>query len=158
MDVVEHEQQPRLAGQRLQQRPHRPVRPVALGLQAARLGPPVRRGGEHAAELDHLPPDEALEPLRTEPGGEVVQRVHPDAERELALELHAAAREHEMAARLRLGDERLQQPRLADPGLACDREPTRTGKSQPCERGIQRRLFRSTTDDPVANCLSEQCH
>jgi hypothetical protein len=158
MHVVQHQQQAGArARQPLQQRPNRAVRPVALGLQAAGLGRALGGCGEHPAELDQLAAREPLQPVTAETCGEVVQRVDPDAERELALELHAAAGEHQVPARLGLLDERGEQPRLADPGLACDREPTRTPEPQPCERGGERRPFAPTTDNPVANCLSDQC-
>ena len=49
----------------------------------------------------------------------VVERVDPDRERQLALELGAAAGEHEVPAARRARSAQLgQQPRLADPRLA----------------------------------------
>ena len=56
----------------------------------------------------------------------LVERVDEHPERQVALELGRAAREHDVAALVRAGGELGQQPRLADPRLADQLERSRT--------------------------------
>ena len=55
------------------------------------------------------------------------ERVLPDAERQLALELRRAAVEHEVPALAGALAELVEQPRLADPALAGERDHRAAG-------------------------------
>jgi hypothetical protein len=76
----------------------------------------------------------------------VIERVDPDRERQLALELGAAADEHGMTPRDGTLAQLTEQPRLADPGLAADHQPARPRGAQGVERGVHRRKFLPPSD------------
>jgi hypothetical protein len=123
LEVVEQDDQRRAAGELLEQRAHRAVRAVALVLQRGRRRRARGRDGrEHARELGHAVAEHALHPVGSEPVDVVVERVDPDAERQVALELSAAAGEHDAALLLGAAGELLEQAGLADPGLAAQRD------------------------------------
>ena len=76
-------------------------------------------------ELRDAVAEHPLEPVLAEPGGVVVERVDPDAERQVLLEFGAAAgQDHAPALRPAIG-ELLEHPRLADAGLAADGDEPR---------------------------------
>ncbi len=122
LQVVEQDDHRRAGGELLEQRADGAVRAVALVLQRRRRRRVARADrGEHAGELRHAVAEHPLQPVLAEPGGVVVERVDPDAEREVALELGPAAGEDDAAALGAARGELLEHPRLADPGLAAKR-------------------------------------
>ena len=118
VQVVEHEHQRLLRRDPFQQHAHRAVGAVALVLQARRDPPD---GRDHRGQLGQLVADEALQAIDPEERGVVGQRVLPDAERQLALELGRAAGEHQRARLRGAGHQLVEQARLADPALAARR-------------------------------------
>ena len=112
----------------LRQRPHGAVRPEALVGQRRR-GRAGRR--EDEGQLADPVPEHALQALRPEPGDVVVERVDPHAERQLALELAAAAGEHEMPVVLPTLCELVEQACLADAGFARHRDERRHRAIEP---------------------------
>ena len=104
-------------------------------LRSRRRRPSQRR--EDLAELgDELgvPAVLEVELLRGDVG---VERVDPDAERQVALELGRRAGEHEVAALLGAAAQLGEQPRLADARLALDRD-ARLRASPPARRAPRR--------------------
>ena len=124
VDVVEHEHDGLLRREPPEQRAHRPMGPEALVLEpAVRHVPAGRR--QHLRELAGAIADERRDAVGAERGDVVVERGHPDAERQLALELRAAPAQHEVLARPRASRQLGQQTRLAGAGLAAHHEPPR---------------------------------
>ena len=128
MQVVEHEQQ---RAQLSEQAPDRAVHAVAL-VAAGRVAADRRQHPGEIAVLDRLR------------GGIRVERVDPDAVGPVALELGPGAGEHDVAVRLRAGTQLGQQPRLADPRFALDRD-TVTGQQRRLELGE----LRGAADDRI---------
>jgi hypothetical protein len=123
VDVVEGEQHRLASAQPVEQVPYSAIGEVTIvrgegGGRGARLA--QRR--EDRGQLRDPLPRHSLERPRVERGEIVVAGVQKDPERELALELGAAAVEDEPAASIGLNRELVQQPGLADAGLAADRE------------------------------------
>ena len=115
-----------------------------------------RRGGgrQHARELGGPVPDERLDAVGAQRRDVVVERGHPDAEGQVALELRAAPDQHEVLARLRAGAQLRQQPRLAGARLAVDDQPACAGGSQPVERSVKaRQLLATTHEEPGSGVL-----
>jgi hypothetical protein len=138
VQVVEHQHERPPGGERRQQSADRAVRAVALvGHRAARARAHRRERGEDLGQLLlQLGRELGAESLR---GGVRVERVGPDREREVALELRGGAGEHEAAAPLRPPAQLGQQPRLADPRLALDRHAAGHAGRQRVERVVDRR-------------------
>src|SRR6185436_15923842 len=84
-----------------------------------------------------------------EPARMVVQHVDPEAERQVALELRAAAAQHEAAALLASGRELLQQARLADARLAAHRHEAR-GAAQRLQLPAHGRELAAAADEGSA--------
>ena len=98
----------------------------------------------------------------------VVERVDPDRERQLALELGAAADEHGMPPRGGALGELAEQPGLADPGLAADTTTQRgrgarsassaaSSAASSCRRPMNRLSAFSTVATPCATLNHPQC-
>ncbi len=123
VQVVEHEHERPVRGEQLEQRADRAVHAVALvGEAVARRPLRRRRARQDAAELARqlgAPRRVGAQLLRGDVG---VERVDPDAERQVALELGRRAAEHEVPALLGAFAQLAEQARLADPGLALDRD------------------------------------
>ena len=130
--------------QRLQQRAHRAVRAVALVLQAGRDAPD---GRQHRRQLGQLVAHEPLEPVDAEERRVLGQRVLPDAERQLALELRRAPAEHEVSAARAARAELVEQPRLADPALAARTRSPRPGAARALQRVVDRRELRAPPEE-----------
>ncbi|MCW2953486.1 MAG: glycosyltransferase, family [Conexibacter sp.] len=118
---VGEEQHERLAGrEHVERRPRGVVQAPALAGVRRRPGRRIGQRRERASQLGHglgaqralQTPAAALQRL--------VERVDPEGERHVALELGRAAVEDAEAALARLRRERFEQPRLADAGLADD--------------------------------------
>ena len=117
LQIVQREHDGPGRRQPFQQRPYRTVRAVALVLQPGRHPP---HQGQHGRELRQLIADQPLEPIHAQERGVIAQRVLPDAERQLALQLRRTAGQDQRVAGPR--GQLIQQPRLADPALARERE------------------------------------
>jgi len=117
VQVVEHEHEAVLRGERLQQRLDRPVRAIAVvGHGGAVPGRLHRR--EQARELGvEVRPEPQL--VRPDVG---VEGIDPDAVGEIALELGGGAREDEEPLRLGPVAQLAQEAGLADPGVPGDGE------------------------------------
>ena len=154
MQVVE-EQDERLAlRQRLQQAPHSAMGAVALDLEPTARRPSRRQRGQHERELRPHVLVHAVQAARLEAAHVLVERIDEHAERQVALELGCAAREHEPAARVGSGAQLLEQRRLPDPRLADDFEH---GRSVPRELG-QHRLQRLELGGAPDDLLGRQSH
>ena len=87
------------------------------------LGPGRR---QHVGELADSVGEHPPQPIGPEPGDVVVERIDPDAERQVALELRAATVQDEVPALFGARHQLFEQPGLADPRLALERhEPAR---------------------------------
>ena len=118
MDVVEHEDQgPRLR-QLLEQRAHRPVTAVALVLEcdAARC-PERRERREDVRKLRAHVFVQLGQAVGTEPAQILVERVHEDRERQVALELRSRAGQDKAPALVSGMRELGEKAGLANPGL-----------------------------------------
>ena len=73
--------------------------------------------GEDVGELRLHVVGERVEPLRVEAFQVLVERVHEDRKRQVALELRGRAGEHQMSPRFRSRRELREEARLADPRL-----------------------------------------
>ena len=119
MEVVEYDHQRLLAREQLEQPPDGAMRAVAFvrnGLVGAVAA--GSRGRNDLRELVHqldAPRPAEVELLR---GDVRIQRVHPDAERQVAFELSCGAGEHQEAAILGVAPQRGEQVCLADARLA----------------------------------------
>ena len=158
MDVVEHQHDRLAHRQPLQQRTHRAVGLEALVLQTARPGAGRRGRRQHAGQLAHALADQRVELALAERGHVVVQGVDPDRERQLALELGAAADEHRVTARRGALGELAEQARLADPRLAADHEPAGPPASKAVERGVDRLELLAAPDEPLLLRLRYRRH
>ena len=118
MQIVEHEHERLRRREPVEQRPHGTVAAIALvlgrGLAAARTR---RQRWEDVRELGLDVIVEHREPFRFQALHVLVQRIHEDRERQVALELGCRPRKDEIAALLGASGELPEQPRLADPGL-----------------------------------------
>jgi hypothetical protein len=122
VQVVEHDQQRRLARQQLQQRAHRRVHAMALVQQRRRR---LARDARAQPRQDRRQrgDDAGVERVgQLRMGADVVvERVDPDGEGEVGLELGRAAGQHERAALARAVRQLADEAALADAGLACQR-------------------------------------
>ena len=143
MQVVEDEHDGLARGERLEQRADRAVRAVALVLQA---GGDAADGGHDRGELGQLVADEPLQPVDAEECGVLGQRVLPDAERQLALEFGRAAVEDQRSGPVGAGRQLVEQPRLADPALAAERDHGALAVFEPVQRGVDGREFRAPSE------------
>ena len=137
VQVVEHEDERPLRGEEPEQAADGPVRPVALvGERGRARVAGAAQGREDAGELR----EELCVPVAVQPevlrGDVRVERIRPDAERQLALELRRRAREDQAAPVLGTAPQLGEQARLADPGLALDGE---AGGASPVQR-VERQL------------------
>ena len=112
------------------------MRAVALVLQA-RGDVPDRR--QDRGQLGQLVADEPLQPVDAEELGVLGQRVLPDAERQLALELGRAAGQQQRSGPAGAGRQLVQQARLADPALARERQHGAAPAPEFFERGVHGR-------------------
>ena len=148
VDVVEHEHHGLPRGELLEQRAHCAMRPEALVLEPAdRRAAGSGRRRQHACELGQAIPDEPLHAVGPQRGDVVIERGHPDAERQLALHLRSAPDQHQVPARLRACTQLRQQARLAGTRLAGHRHPPGSRGLQLVERGGQARQLLATPDD-----------
>ena len=156
VDVVEHEQERVAHRHPLEQGTHRAVGVEALVLEPAGRG--RRRRRQDAGELGDALADQRLELSLAERGDVVVERVDPDRERQLALELGAAAHEHRVAARGGALGQLAEQPGLADPRLAVDHQPGCAAAAEAVERGLDRRELVAASDESRPLCLHDGRH
>ena len=147
MQVVEEEDERRRLRELLEERAHGPVDAVALVEHGRRSVARARRErGEDPRELRRVA---ALEPLGVERAQVLVEGVHEDPVREIALELGGASREDEplalLASRRQLG----QEPRLADARLAGDLEHGGAARLDVVERALDERHLLRPPYQPV---------
>ena len=143
VQVVEDDDHRSHLRQRLQQRAHRPVRAIALVLQAGRHAPDRR---QHRRQLGQLVADEPLEPVHAEEFRVLGERVLPDAERQLALELGRAAGQHQRTGGAGPRLELAEQPRLADPAFAAEGQQGAAAGRQLIECGVNGRELSAPTE------------
>jgi hypothetical protein len=128
VDVVEAQHDGAGARQALQQVPQRPVHAMAIRVQ--RLAPGARQRGQRGGECGRVGQAEAREGAVARAGEMAVQRVRPQRVREVRLELRGAAVEHRAAPSAGARPEVLEQPRLADAGLALDDDDARSRRQR----------------------------
>lgn len=97
VQIVEHDDDGAMARHRVEQGADGTVRAVALlGKRRQGRDGGSRNGRKHPGELFEPTTEETLQSIETERAGVVVERIDPDAERDVTLELGAASREDEM--------------------------------------------------------------
>ena len=156
--VVEHQDDGVAHRHPLQQRAHRAVGMEALVLQAARSGSRRRGRRQHAGELGHALADQRVQLALAQRGDVVVERVDPDRERQLALQLGSAAHEHGVPALGGALGELPEQPRLADPRLAADHQPAGAAGAEAVQRRVHRRQLLAAPDKSLVLRLRYRRH
>ena len=114
------------------------------------------RGGrrQHPGELGRAIPDQRLDAIGSQRGHVVVERRHPDTERQRALHLRSTPDQHQMLARVRASAELRQQTRLAGARLAGQRETAGARGSQRVQRSLQaRQLLTTAHEGPGSKAL-----
>jgi hypothetical protein len=135
VQVVEREHHASARAQGLQQRADRAVGLEALVLQAAGGGTgEAVQPRDDRRELGGLVANQALEAIGAQRRGVIAERVDRHRERQILLQLGGTAREHEMAERIGPRAELADQARLADAGLAADRQDRRAAGLELRER------------------------
>ena len=157
VDVVEREHERPAQRQPLEQLPHRAMGAVALVLHDGRAGGcEARQRGQHVRELAAHLLAERREQLRVQAGDELVEGVDEDPERQVALELGGAPREDGAAAGVGAPAQLGQQPGLADPRLALDRERGGPAIPQLAEGAIDRLQFGGAPDEMLGDFGHEE--
>jgi hypothetical protein len=119
VEVVEHEYERTRPRELLEQRPHRAVAAVALVLERHRATVCERRQRrEDMRELRLHVVVEGGEQVGVEALDVLIQRVHEDRKRQLALELRRRPQEDQVPMQLCTSRQLREEARLADPGLA----------------------------------------
>ena len=138
MQVVERQDERALVGQVLEQAPHRPVHAEPLvGERAGRRRARAAQRRQDGGQLVDQARLAALAQLVLLGGDVGVQRVDPDAEGQLALELGGGAGQHQEAALLGAPAQLAQQLRLADPRLALDGQEAGRALAERVQRGVE---------------------
>ena len=136
VQVVERDHDRLDLRERLEQDADGAVRAVALVLQAGR---DAADGRQDRGELGQLVADQPLQPVDAEELGVLGQRVLPDAEGQLALELGRAAGQHQRSGPVGAGRQLVEQARLADPALAREGQHGAAPAPEFFERGVDGR-------------------
>ena len=137
VEVVEDDDQRAFPREELEQLAGGPVGAIPLvgnGATAARGG--TAQGREDVVELSRVLRGPRLAELELLRGDVGVQGVGPDAERQVPLELRRRATENEVPALLRPTVQLREEMRLADPGLAVERDAV----GPPRLEGVERRV------------------
>jgi hypothetical protein len=142
VQVVEDQGQRGGPGKLLEEVAQGAVQPEALGRRHRRRARPCD-GRQHLGELGGQGGDAGGV---QHPDG-VVERVHGQAEGDVALLLGGAAAQHEQARVGRGGEERLEQGRLADPRLARDGDEARRARRDVGHGGPEGRELRLAADE-----------
>ena len=148
VQVVQHEHERTVGAQQLEQPADRAVAAVTLishRVPAPEAGRTQR--GKDLAELEddvRRPDGLQIERLRRDMR---IERVRPDAEREIALELRRHAVEHQAPVLLRALAQLGEQARLADARLTLDRHTRRRPAHQHAQHRIERCKLGVASDD-----------
>jgi hypothetical protein len=119
VDVVEDEDQRAGLRQMLEQRAHRPMAAIALVLERHRSTACERRQRrQHVREFSLHVVVESRQPVGVEALDVLIQRMHENRKRQVALQLRRRPREDEVSPQLRISRELRQQARLPNPRLA----------------------------------------
>ena len=149
VEIVQHDHERPLVCEELEQPAHRAVGSVALVGNRCRGAVAARSDGrDHAGELLHelrAPAIAEVELLRGDVG---VERVDPDAERQVALELRRRAGEHQAPRLLGVATKHGEQMRLADARLALHRDAGGRAGGQAVERRAQLLELELAPDGP----------
>jgi hypothetical protein len=155
--VVQNQQHGRACRKALEQGADGAVGPVTLVDERRSLSG-RHQGPERREDRGQLEEPFACQPLRrasVERGEVFVAGVHEHREREVALELDAAAFEHEVAAPVRAPSEFREEAGLADPGLPCDRgDPGRAVRGR-IELAVESRKLALPPDERL--CRFRHC-
>jgi hypothetical protein len=159
VEVVEHEdQRPRLR-ETLEQHAHRSVAAVALVLERdGATGCERRQRGQDVRELCLHVVVEGGEQVGVEALDVLIQRIHEDRKRQLALELRRRPREDEVPAQLRTSREFPQQPRLADTQLAHQLDRSGRAFVELVEHPLERIEFVGAPDEQLMLARLSCCH
>ncbi len=148
VQVVQHEHERTVGGQQGQQHADRPMAAVALiGHRLPTPGAGRTQRGKDLAELEddvQRPQGLQVERLRRDVR---IERVRPDAEREIALELRRHAVEHQAPLLLRAVAELREQARLADAGLTLDRHARRPPAHEHAQHRVELGKLGVASDD-----------
>ena len=150
VQVIEDDDQRLPGGERHEQRAHRAMGAEALVLQRGERHVGRGDGGQHPRQLGQALAHQLLQPAGCERRDVIVERGHPDAERELLLHLRAAAHEHQAAAGVGAVGQLGQQARLAAAGLAAHHHPAHAGRAQTVERRGQAGELRAASNESAA--------
>ena len=151
MQVVEQHDQRLGGGDRLQELSDRPM--GAVPRIPARAGPAGGLGAQGRQDVTDLGPRVGIERIQTtrlQPRDVLVECVHEDPERKVALELRRASGQHNVTAGVGAGGQVGQQAGLADPGFTDDRSRRRPALGQLRLRLIQRRPLGGASDEPIS--------
>jgi hypothetical protein len=146
VQVVEREHDRGARGEQLQQRAQRVVGAVALGLQRRRSL--VREAGQDAAEVGQA----SLERTQRLPSQRVhvvVQRVHEQPERQIALQLGRPTLQDQAIALVGSLAQRGQESRLSDARLAREREHRRGPALELLQQLVEERQLPDPSHDSV---------
>jgi hypothetical protein len=133
VQVVEDQRQRLAAGDPLEQGAGGAVGPVALVDRGRLVG--HRQRGQHAAELGAQPRRHQLLGILGDDVG--VERIGPQRERHVALELRGGAAQDQHPPLVRAPPQLRQQVGLADPRLTLHREAGRPAVPQLAEHQVQ---------------------
>jgi hypothetical protein len=151
VEIVEHQHDGLLRGESLEQLADRAVREVALVV--LRHGE-LARGAERRQYLGELGAHVVVErrdETWIEPADVLVERIHEDSERQVALELRGAPREDDVAACIGQLGELRKQAGLADPGLADQLEQGGAALIELAECALEPADFAGTTNQTLEN-------
>ena len=153
MEVIENEHERLGRREQLEQLPDGAVSAVALVLESRPITVASERGkrGKDAGELRTDVPVQGIETVRLESLDVLVERVHEDPERQITLEFRGRSGEDEPLTSVGAGGELGEKARLADTGLADDFDRRRPPSIELGEDVIERREFRSASDEMFSN-------
>ena len=148
MQVVEHEDQRFRGCERLQQLPDRAVHsvPVAAGGRAVGGGLERREDAREVGERLGL---EGIQPPLLQCLEVLVERVDEHPERQVRLQLRAAAGEHDVAERVAAAGKLAEQARLPHSRLAAELQRTKLPPLEVGERISDHAEFSGTPDELV---------
>ena len=146
MEVVEHEHERLRRRKPFEQRAHGTVAPVALVLQShLTLG---RECGQRREDVCELRSDVVVESLQAAPFDSaqvLVESIHEDRKRQVALELRRRSGEDEVSPVIRASSELGQETRLSDAGLSDELDRCRDPLIELVQDSIKRVDLRRTT-------------
>ena len=148
VEIVEHEHERLRRPELLEQRAHGAVAAIALVLERdLAVARQRRQGRKHVRELRAHVVLQAGEARRAERSHVLVERVHEDRERQVALQLGSRACEHQVPLCVRARAELGEEAGLADSRLADDQDGDRAALVELRQRPIERAQLLGAPDE-----------